>query len=295
MENKKLLIIFNKGSISGVIEAYKALQAEGIHVAYTTFDQSVFYLSEEASHIQFPGIQEDITSFDLVFVKSLDRKIYSAMLAVYPNLSLLQTSDKLSQVHKLIQYAGFAGAKLSFPRTIFMNHADTTLGLHTLKEHFTYPIVGKEIDHITAHGNGVHLFENEESLHTFLKENTCKIKWLLFQEYIPNEYDIRILVLGGKPAFAFKKIRNQQTAEWRNNVALGATKIDVPIDAVEPEIKELAVKAAQAINLTIAGVDIMVDTRTHKPYILEVNSGPEFIPGTSEAIVRFTKERLAAS
>ena len=59
------------------------------------------------------------------------------------------------------------------------------------------------------------------------------------------------------------------------NISTGGIGRDVT-DEVSCELKEMAVKAAQAIGMVIAGVDIIYDESAKKPYVLELNNRPGF-------------------
>jgi ribosomal protein S6--L-glutamate ligase len=60
-------------------------------------------------------------------------------------------------------------------------------------------------------------------------------------------------------------------AEWRSNIAQGATQHPIDLTPVEGA---LAADAARAMGLNHAGIDILRTTRG--PVILEVNSYPDF-------------------
>jgi glutathione synthase/RimK-type ligase-like ATP-grasp enzyme len=103
-----------------------------------------------------------------------------------------------------------------------------------------------------------------------LSENTGD--WIM-QPYVPDSGDwLRVIVVNGKAVSAYKRI----PPEGKNiaNVHQGATREYVNI---EPDLAVLAVKTADALGLTISGIDI-----TNKPYlIVEANSVPA-IPQKAE-------------
>jgi len=51
--------------------------------------------------------------------------------------------------------------------------------------------------------------------------------------------------------------------------------------------RSLSLKAAALMNREVAGVDLMFETGTGKPYILEVNASPQIASGS------FAAEKLA--
>jgi RimK family alpha-L-glutamate ligase len=89
---------------------------------------------------------------------------------------------------------------------------------------------------------------------------------LLLQEFIPhNNIDIRVFIVGGRTVAAMKRKANT----WRTNVSQGATPLPVKMSR---EKEEIALKATEALNCEIAGVDLLEGKEGIR--VLEVNSQP---------------------
>jgi len=103
-------------------------------------------------------------------------------------------------------------------------------------------------------------------------------KRYMLQEFIENDGDYRVLVLGEKVLGVMKRSR-QRTGEFRNNFSMGGK---VEVADLPDEIKEMAVRAARICGLMVAGVDVMPRnkgglSKDPRDYvILEVNKGPQF-------------------
>lgn len=140
-------------------------------------------------------------------------------------------------------------------------------------------------------GTRVYKAENLEELEKLVrrlrKTETEEGKRYMLQEYIENEGDYRVLVLGKKVLGVMKRTR-QKKGEFRNNFSLGG-KVEV-VDLPE-KVKKMAVKAAEVCGLWVAGVDIIykskavpvgrqVESRKSESKgeycVLEVNKGPQF-------------------
>ena len=95
----------------------------------------------------------------------------------------------------------------------------------------------------------------------------------MLQEFIPNDGDYRVLVLGDKVLGVMKR-SSQSIEEFRNNYSAGG-KVEV---ATLPEnIYQLAVKATRVCGLAVAGVDVAFrNNNFDQPVIWEVNKGPQF-------------------
>ena len=92
---------------------------------------------------------------------------------------------------------------------------------------------------------------------------------ILVQEFIKeaNGQDIRCFVVNGKVVASMQ--RQAAKGEFRANVHQGGTASVIRITSEE---RKLALKATKALNLAVAGVDII---RSNKgPLLLEVNSSP---------------------
>lgn len=81
---------------------------------------------------------------------------------------------------------------------------------------------------------------------------------------VPHDY--RVFVVGGKVIAAMRRFGSS----WVNNVAAGGR-----CEAVQPDLQlaQLALQAAQAVDIDYCGVDI-IQAETGEYYVLEVNSIP---------------------
>jgi RimK family alpha-L-glutamate ligase len=90
---------------------------------------------------------------------------------------------------------------------------------------------------------------------------------LYVQEFVPHEgEDWRLLVLG-EQVFG---MRRRNALDWRTNVSRGAS--TAPLEVTQ-ELKDLALRAAEAAHAPFAGVDIL-PARDGQFYVLEVNAVP---------------------
>jgi len=99
-------------------------------------------------------------------------------------------------------------------------------------------------------------------------------KRYMLQEFIPNDGDLRILVLGDKVLGAMKRTSQNFQKEFRNNFSVGGR---VEVVEIPESIKKLAINAAKICGLLVAGVDVVYrDGDVNKPVVWEVNKGPQF-------------------
>ncbi len=102
---------------------------------------------------------------------------------------------------------------------------------------------------------------------------------ILVQEFIAESkgVDLRCFVIGDKVVAAME--RHAAEGEFRANIHLGGTGHKVKIS---PEERKMAIKAAKAMELKVAGVDII--RSVNGPMVLEINSSPglEAVEGATQ-------------
>ena len=122
-------------------------------------------------------------------------------------------------------------------------------------------------------GVGVLFIESEKALDSIVQliykqdEDTD----LLLQEYIPTDYDVRVLVLGGKVLATMK--RPVIEGDFRSNVSQGSKPKKIKLTELEIEASLLA---AKAVNGVWTAVDFIPSKNREKeaPFVIEVNSSP---------------------
>jgi len=150
---------------------------------------------------------------------------------------------------------------------------DTSLDREALILNFPIILKGSGGDRGTRVFKADNLEEMEKLVRDLRKSETEEGRRYMLQEFIPNDGDYRVLVLGEKVLGVMKR-SSQSVAEFKNNYSAGGK---VEVADLPEEIKQLAVKAAQVCGLAVAGVDVAFrDYDLKKPVIWEVNKGPQF-------------------
>jgi RimK family alpha-L-glutamate ligase len=183
-----------------------------------------------------------------------------------------RTVDKL-YTSGLLEQAG-----LPTPRTIACEYsadaldAFTTLGSDVIVK----PLFG-------AMGQGLVRIENKDLAYRVFKALELERAVYYLQETVHhNGSDIRAFVVGQRVVAAMER----QANGWRTNVARGG-KVQ-PIQ-LSPEQEELAVRAAQAVDVDYAGVDLL-PAADGAIYLLEVNSIPGWKGLQSTTTVNIAEE-----
>jgi ribosomal protein S6--L-glutamate ligase len=156
------------------------------------------------------------------------------------------------------------------PKTVLVSDPEkSALAFDKLDTDF--PIIMKTLR--GSKGVGVLFVESEKSLDSIVQlinkqdEDTD----LLLQEYIKNDYDVRVLVLGGKVLATMK--RPVIEGDFRSNVSLGSKPEKIKLTELEIEASLLA---AKAVNGLWTAVDFIPSKNREKepPFVIEVNSSP---------------------
>jgi RimK family alpha-L-glutamate ligase len=155
-----------------------------------------------------------------------------------------------------------------------------------------FPVIMKLLS--GTQGIGVSIIDSYASLKSVYQtiRKLDESNEILIQEKIDSNYDLRIQVIVKKfnpdPRIVEKNNsfilgtmkRGAVKKDFRTNYSLGGT---VNKFKITKELSDIAIKAANAVGCHWCGVDVMIDSKTKKPYILEVNSSPG-TEGISKAI-----------
>lgn len=118
-------------------------------------------------------------------------------------------------------------------------------------------------------GIGVVLAETQQAAKSVIEAFRGLNANILVQEFIKEAKgaDVRCFVVGGKVIAAMK--RQGAEGEFRSNLHRGGMAEKIKLT---PEERSTAVRAAKAMGLRVAGVDLL--RSNHGPVIMEVNSSP---------------------
>jgi len=154
---------------------------------------------------------------------------------------------------------------LGLPVTGFAHSTKDTAGLIDLVG--GAPLVVKLLE--GTQGIGVVLCETNQAAESVIEAFRGLDANILIQEFVKEAggADLRAFVIGGKVVAAMK--RQGAPGEFRSNLHRGGTAEKIKLT---PEERSTAVRAAKALGLNVAGVDLL--RANHGAVIMEVNSSP---------------------
>lgn len=209
------------------------------------------------------------------FTKNLAYGLEKAKFFCVNNIQSMETCE-----NKYLTGAQLQDAGIPVPKTALLPN-DESIDEAIKKVGGKFPVVVKLLS--GTQGVGVSIVDSYASLKSVYQtlKKLDKTAEILIQELIPSDYDIRIHVLSksfdpedNTPESSFiigAMRRNRVKKDFRTNYSLGATTQKIKLTS---EIEEIAIKSAKVVGCVWCGVDIIIDKKTGKPYVLEVNSSP---------------------
>lgn len=172
---------------------------------------------------------------------------------------------------KIGELVRMSDKNIPLPRTFMSSHAEILKVFNGTHPPIPYPVIAKAAD--TYGGQMNYFVHTYEELEAAISQN--KNQFFLIQEYIPNDCDYRVLVMGGQIKLIMKRTRVDTAASHLNNTSAGASGELIAVDNLPGEVRECALAAAAAtLRSDFAGVDIIINKHTGKHYVLEVNEAP---------------------
>ena len=238
---------------------------------YTSYEDGIFRLHNKEDEKGFEVSRNDTIAIIrgsvvrkdswLDIVSSLEKH---SICVVNSRQSINICTDKYRTSLRLADYG------IKQPKTVLVNDPEkAVLAFDKLDSKF--PVIMKTLR--GSKGVGVLFVESEKSLDSIVQliykqdEDTD----LLLQEYIPTDYDVRVLVLGGKVLATMK--RPVIEGDFRSNVSQGSKPEKIKLTEIEIEASLLA---AKAVNGVWTAVDFIPSKNREKdpPFVIEVNSSP---------------------
>lgn len=218
----------------------------------------IIYNGEEITgvHAVIPRIGASVTFYGTAVVRQFEMM---GVFTAVESQALVRSRDKLRSL-QILSRAG-----LGLPKTVFSNYSRDVE--RTIKEVGGTPVVIKLLE--GTQGLGVVLAENKKAAISVVEAfNGLKAR-VIVQEFIKEAKgaDVRAFVVDGHVVGAMK--RQAKEGEFRSNLHRGGT---AEVIELTHEEEIAAIKAANALKLGVAGVDILQSERG--PLIIEVNSSP---------------------
>ncbi len=239
------------------------IKYKNCYISTEPHSNKVFYKGKALGNFDavIPRISANMTKYGTAIVRQLEMQ---GEYVLSKSIAITRARDKLRSMQVLAKYG------VDIPKTVVSrNTADIDDLLDQLGE---MPVIIKLAN--GTHGNGVILAETKKSakstMQAFFLTYDDGVS-ILLQEFIKESAgtDIRAFVVGSKVVASMQ--RKSLDDDFRSNLHKGGEGTPIKLT---PQEEKLAVNAARAMGLNVAGVDIMRSARG--PLVLEVNASPGF-------------------
>ncbi|MCW4151521.1 30S ribosomal protein S6--L-glutamate ligase [Halomonas sp. 18H] len=228
------------------------------YMSIASHHPSIHYKGTELEHFDavIPRIGSSVTFYGCALLRQFEMM---GTQVLNDSVSITRSRDKLRSL-QLLSRKG-----IGLPVTGFAHSPDDIPDLITMVR--GAPLVIKLLE--GTQGIGVVLAETNQAAESVIQAFMGMKANIMVQEYIKEAKgaDIRCLVIGDKVVAAMK--RQGADGEFRSNLHRGGS---ASVIRITPEERSTATRAAKAMGLQVAGVDLL--RSNHGPVIMEVNSSP---------------------
>jgi ribosomal protein S6--L-glutamate ligase len=234
---------------------------------------SIFYKGEKIRGVDavIPRIGASVTFYGAAVVRQFEMMNIATAVE---SQALVRSRDKLRSLQIL------ARADIGLPKTVFTNYSKEVKKI--IDSVGGAPLIVKLLE--GTQGYGVVLAPTKKAAESIIEAFHSMKARVIVQEFIQEAQgaDIRAFIVGNKVVGAMK--RQGKEGEFRSNLHQGGTGHLIKLSKRE---RKVALTAAKAMGLSIAGVDMLQSDRG--PLVLEVNSSPGL-----EGIEKATNKDIAS-
>ena len=205
-----------------------------------------------------PRIGASVTDYGCAIVRQFEMmKVFTTA----KSQAIMRSRNKLRSLQVLSK------AGVGLPKTVFANHPKNGDVTQLIELVGGPPVVIKLLE--GTQGIGVVLAETTKAAKSTIEAFYGLKKHVLVQEFVAEARgaDLRAFVVGGQVVGAMK--RQGVEGDFRSNIHRGGNATAVVLTHDE---EQTAIRAARALGLKVAGVDMLPSDRG--PLVLEVNSSP---------------------
>lgn len=264
----KIAVLSRNSELYSTKRLLEAIEKRGHEAILLNHARCYVVMEEESPHVYYgdeaiddidaiiPRIGASVTFYGSSIIRQFEmRKVFTTL----SSLALVRSRDKLRSLQILTK------AGVGIPKTAFTKYPKDIDNI--IKQVGGTPLIIKLLE--GTQGLGIVLAETKNAAKSVMEAFYGLNANILVQQYIKEAKgaDIRAFVVGGKVVGAMK--RQGKPGEFRSNLHRGGSSEVIKLSSVE---KKTAIKAADALGLKVAGVDMLQSERG--PLVIEVNSSP---------------------
>lgn len=265
----KILVLASNPELDSNKKLMDAGEARGHRIQFINISQCYMNISAENCAVYYrggqwlqnidaviPRIKPSMTFYGCAVTRQFQA---TGTFCLNDSVSISRSRDKLRSLQLL------SNKQIPMPITAFANSPMDTTDI--IKMVGGTPLVIKLLE--GTQGKGVVLAETRKAAESVINAFKSLRANILVQEFIKEAdgKDIRCFVIDNKVVGSIQ--RQAAAGEFRANLHLGASAREVRITPTE---RRIAIQAAKAMGLRVAGVDIIRSVKG--PLVLEINSSP---------------------
>jgi len=264
----KIGVISKSSEFWTTSEIFNALRKKHTQPVYLRTPEIHLTLDDEKVDAVYE--KRSLSSLDAV-IPRIGRSLTQVGVMLLRQMELMRIPSTLSMQglliarNKYLTLQALHAAGVKIPASVLIasrNKAGETL------DYISPPIVMKLLS--GTQGIGVMLVRDANEAGPIIDTLSELQQVICLQKYLPNPAeDIRVFVTGGQVVGAMK--RKAAPHEWRSNIHIGGYGVPHRLSEMETET---ALRAAKAVGVEIAGVDMI--SVSNEPYVIEVNASPGF-------------------
>lgn len=276
----KKILILTGGPIKKLDPFIEPIKQLGMDVTLASFYDVYFNTTSPGDLSLFVG-DKDLRNYDLVYFRVIGKRLEDATLVVnYAKQNGIKLIDKVyenalfipSTISKAMEMKKLVDAGVNLPPTYF---GSLNSIVKNAPKFLDFPFVIKSTSGRKARDAWLVKDDEEvQELISTLREREKTGVCFFAQKLIYASQRIRVLVVGGKALGAITR-----PTKWRKSFVKKQGK-EYPegkkeaLNPVPANYTEVAIKAANAADLDICGVDILEDDKTHELLVIEANAAP---------------------
>ncbi len=220
----------------------------------------------------------DLDGIDIVFIRGMQRVDVSAAYhlskyCAWVKKPCVTEYTSYTPADKVAQTILFLEHDVNFLKTLYI--PDSMRLTDKAEETFGYPYILKAT--LGTHGHDNYLIHSRQEAERVIAKSPG-IDFLT-QEFCPNEFDYRLLIVG-KNQLLFE--RRSEDQSHLNNTSRGGRATLATSDLPAKIVKQSR-GLAQELGLMLAGIDIIPHKETGELYFLEVNLQPQLRTGAFQS------------
>lgn len=276
---KKVLVLVDKISLSKKkLVRYLNKNSNNLYRAYL-YNFSDISFENIKGKVRVKINVTDLSKFNLVFVrragkyvrfmgaivKYLDYKHVDFIDPAFREIGM--SMDKASSALRL------AIKKIPMPDTYFCFRSEISKNKEKIIKNLGLPIIAKAIN--SQRNTNIFILKEKKDFNKLLIKSK---KNFIFQKFIDIDHEFRLLVMGGRVVVLEQKSKRNYEKIKVEYLDPNEPSVFLKLDAICQEINKIALKSAKVLNLDVAGVDIAIEKKTGKNFLIEVNKGPGIVP-----------------